>query len=126
MIALGSMPLLNDYSLCRDSVTVYHKDGGIVTRTVHAQAYIDFKKAQEVDRSGSAEDNEFFLLVPGSTPACEVGDKVVLGEGPQVPESGVAEWWRQFIPVKVANLGVVRYVDMKRWNGENVHTEAGG
>ena len=126
MAALGSMPLLNDYSLCTQTVTVYSFDGEAVTRTVHPQAYLDFKKTENVDRTGSTEANGFLLVVPGSTLACHVGDKVILGEGPQVPETEVAKWWRAFIPTKVDNLVVVGYVDPKYWDGQLVHTEAGG
>lgn len=123
---LGEMPLVNDYSLCQDAVTVYHHEGGAVTRTVYPRAYLDSKKTENVDRTGSSEANGFLLVVPGSAQACHVGDKVMLGEGPAVPESDVEAWWRSFIPSKVDGLVVVKYVDAKRWRGAIVHTEAGG
>ena len=126
MTALGSMPLLNDYSLCAQAVTVYSFDGEAVTRTVHDRAYLDFKKTENVDRTGSSESNSFLLVIPGSTLCVHVGDKVVLGEGPNVPVSDVKAWWRSFIPAKVDNLVVVKHVDTKYWNGQLVHTEAGG
>lgn len=126
MIELGKLPLLNDYSLCQDTVTVYHEENGEVTRTVHERAYLDFKKTENIDRTGSAESNGFLLVIPGDVQACYVGDKVMLGEGPQVPDAEVLKWWRTFIPTKVDGLVVVKYVDMKRWGGRYVHTEAGG
>lgn len=126
MPSLGTMPLINDYSLCQQTVTVYHMDDGAVTRTVHSPAYLDSKKTENVDKTGSTEANGFLLVIPSSTQACHVGDKVYDGEGPAVPESEVAAWWRSFIPAKVDGLVVVRYVDVKRWAGSIVHTEAGG
>lgn len=125
-VDLGGMPLLNDYSLCRDTVTVYHEENGAVTRTVHERAFFESKKAENVDRTGSSEANGFSLVIPGGTQACRVGDKVVPGEGPRVPAGDAMAWWRTFIPVKVDGLVVVKYVDVKRWNGAVVHTEAGG
>ncbi len=126
MADLGGMPLLNDYSLCRDAVTVYHMEDGAVTRAVHTRAFLDSKRTENVDRTGSSEANGFLLVIPGPTQACQVGDKVMLGEGPAVPADAVAAWWRTFIPAKVDNLVVVGYVDVKRWDGAIVHTEAGG
>lgn len=125
MAGIGSMPLLNDYSLCAQTVTVYHKENDTVTRAVHRRAFLDFKKTLNVERTGSSEASGFLLVVPGDEPACEVGDKVVLGEGPEVPDDAAA-WWRSFIPAKIDGLVVVRYVDPKFWNGRMVHTEAGG
>ena len=126
MAGLGGMPLLNDYSLCRDVVTVYHEEGGEVTRTVFPRAFLDSRKTENVDRTGSSEANGFLLVIPGDVQACRVGDKVMRGEGPDVPEADAPAWWRKFVPVRVDGLVVVKYVDVKRWNGAVVHTEAGG
>ena len=114
------------YDLCKQTVTVYHMEGGEVTRTVHERAFLDRKKVENVERTGSSESNGFLLVIPGPTVACEVGDKVMEGEGPMVPASDVAAWWRSFIPAKVGGLVVVKQVDPKRWGGSLVHTEAGG
>lgn len=126
MASLGTMPLVNDYSLCHDAVTVYHNDGGEVTRTVYPRAFLDSKKTENVDRTGSTEANGFLLVIPGDAQAVQVGDKVMLGEGPQVPASDVAAWWRSFIPAKVDGLVVVKDAKAARWDGAIVHTEAGG
>lgn len=123
---LGDMPVISDYSLCRDAVTVYHEEGGAVTRTVHPRAYLEHKKVENVDRTGSEESNGFLLVVPGESQACRVGDKVLLGEGPEVPADGQLAWWRSLVPARVDGLAVVRWVDRRRWGGRYVHTEAGG
>lgn len=122
---LGEMPLINDYSLCNQTVTVYHEDGGQVARTVHPRAYLSFKRTENVDRTGSSEASSFLLVVPGGELACRTGDKVLLGVGPEVPEDA-ARWWRTFVPSKVDNLVVVRHVDPHYFGGRMVHTEAGG
>lgn len=112
-----------DYRLCNQTVTVYHKDGDTYTRKVHENAFLDFKKTQSVDKTGSKEANSFLLVVPGPSQAVFVGDKVLLGEGPEIT---TREEWAAFIPAKVSGLVVVSYVDPKYWNGKIVHTEAGG
>ena len=112
-----------DYRLCNHTVTVYHKDGDIYTRTVHNRAFLDFRKTQSVDKTGSKEANSFLLVIPGDTQAVFVGDKVLLGEGPEI---STRDAWAAFIPAKVNGLVVVSYADPKYWNGEMVHTEAGG
>ena len=45
--------------------------------------------------------------------------------GETVPDEAM-KWWRSFIPAKVDGLVVVKYVDVKRFGGKTVHTEAGG
>ena len=109
--------------LCRQAVTVYRKEGEEYTRTVYPKAFLDFKKTQSVDKTGSSEANSFLLVIPGPTQAAFVGDKVLLGEGPEIT---TREEWAAFIPTKVNGLVVVDYVDPKYWNRQMVHTEAGG
>lgn len=112
-----------DYSLCNQTVTVYHKDGDTITREVYDRAFLDFRKTQTTDKTGSKEANSFLLVIPGDTQAVFVGDKVLLGEGPEIT---TAKEWTAFVPVKVPGLVVVSYVDTKYWQGKIVHTEAGG
>lgn len=109
--------------LCRQTVTVYRKADEGYTRQVYPKAFLDFKKTQSVDKTGSSEANSFLLVIPGASQAVFVGDKVLLGEGPEIT---TREEWAAFIPTKVDGLVVVSYVDPKYWNGRMVHTEAGG
>lgn len=111
-----------DYRLCNQTVTIYHKDGDTFSRKT-VTAFLDYKKTQNVDKTGSKEANSFLLVAPGSEQACFVGDKVYLGDGPEI---ATAEAWRAFIPANVPGLCVVQYVDTKYWHGQIVHTEAGG
>ena len=113
-----------DYSLCNQTVTLYHWDGSACARKVIEKgAFLDFKKVQDVSKTGSREVNDFLLVIPCSEIPVAVGDKVVLGEGPEI---ATREDWAGFIPAKVPGLVVVKYVDPKYWRGQLVHVEAGG
>ena len=117
---------IHGYELCNDTVSVYHFEDGEVTKSVYERAYFDSKKTENVERTGSNDVSGFLIVIPGDEKACEVGDKVMLGEGVAVPQTDAASWWRSFIPSKVENLVVVRNVDAKRFGGRIVHTEASG
>lgn len=112
-----------NYSLCNQTVTVYHKDGDTVTRAVHPRAFLDFRKTLTTDKTGSKEANSFLLVIPGAMQTVFVGDKVMLGDGPEI---STAKEWAALVPVKVPGLVVVSYADCKYWDGRIVHTEAGG
>lgn len=92
-----------DYSLCNQTVTVYHWDGAATyTRTVIHGAFLDFKKTENGDKTGSSEVNSFLLVIPGQTVPWAVGDKVLLGEGPEVNSR---EGWGRADPCKGARSG---------------------
>ena len=112
-----------DYRLCNQTVTVYHRDGGAYTRKVYENAFLDFKKTENVDKTGGHETNSFLLVIPGSKQTVFVGDKVQIGIGAEIT---TRETWSELVPTKVPGLVVVEYVDPKYWNGKIVHTEAGG
>lgn len=112
-----------DYRLCNQTVTVYHKDGDAYARKVYDKAFLDFKKTENVDKTGSAESNSFLLVIPSSEQTVFIGDKVLLGVGEEITSR---EQWAALVPTKRAGLVVVKYVDIKCWRGEIVHTEAGG
>lgn len=113
-----------DYSKCNQTVTVYHWDGkDTYTRTVINRASLDFRKTRNVEKTGSSEVNSFLLVIPCAVQGVFAGDKVLLGEGPEV---ATREAWAALIPAKVPGLVVVKYVDPKYWQGQLVHVEAGG
>ena len=111
------------YDLCRDTVTVYHKDGETIKRTVYGSAFLEFKKNINIEKTGSQEVNSFLLVIPCGTQVVFPGDKVVRGTGPEI---STREEWAAFIPAKVPQMGVVKNVDVRYWNGNIVHVEAGG
>lgn len=114
-----------DYRLCNQTVTLYHWDGGDVyaRRVIENGAFLDFKKTQDVSKTGSKEVNSFLLVIPCDEVTVAVGDKVLHGEGPEIL---TREDWAGLIPAKVPGLGVIRYVDPKYWMDRLVHVEAGG
>ena len=112
-----------DYSLCNQTVTVYHQEDGKYIRTVHDRAFLDFRKTHTTDKTGSREANSFLLVLHGDTQQVFPKDKVLLGIGPEI---ATAKEWAAFVPVNVPGLVVVEYVDPKYWNGRLIHTEAGG
>lgn len=114
-----------DYRLCNQTVTIYHWDGKeTYTRTVIKEgAFLDFRKTQDISKTGSTEVNSFLLVIPCSEIPVAAGDKVLHGEGPEV---ATREDWAGFIPSKVPGLVVVKYVDPKYWKDKLVHVEAGG
>lgn len=123
MVRIKSRTCPVDYRMCNQTVTVYHKDGDAYNRTVYERAFLDFRKTMTVDKTGSTEANSFLLVIPGGTQAVFTGDKVMLGVGPEIATRGA---WASFRPDNTPGLVVVKYVDPKYWNGEMVHTEAGG
>ena len=104
-------------------MTIYHREGKTYSQKVINNAFFDFKKNENIDKTGSSEANSFLLVVPCTEQAVFVGDKVLLGEGETV---NTPEAWAALIPAKVNGLVVVKYVDPKYWNGQLVHVEAGG
>lgn len=114
-----------DYQLCNQTVTIYRWDGKetYTRKVIENGAFLDFRKTQNVDKTGSREANSFLLVIPGESVPVAVGDKVMMGEGPEIADRAA---WAEFIPAKVSGLVVVQYVDTKYWNGCVVHTEAGG
>lgn len=112
-----------NYRMCNQTVTVYHQNGNKYVRTVYDHAFLDYKKTQTVDKTGSKEANSFLLIIPGDAQSVFIGDKVYDGVGPEIADR---EAWAAFIPSKVSGLVVVSYADPKKWNGTIVHTEAGG
>lgn len=112
-----------DYAKCSQTVTVYHKDGETYTRSIYQNAFLDFKKTQNVDKTGSMEANAFLLVIPCDSQTVFVGDKVLPGKG---AECATREAWAALIPATVPGLVIVKHVDPKYWNGQMCHVEAGG
>lgn len=125
MAAIRRRDGLVDYSLCNQTVTLYHWNGAetVTRRVIGKGAFLDFKHVQDVSRTGSREVNSFLLVIPCSEVPVQAGDKALLGEGPEiVGRTG----WAGLIPSKVPGLVVVKWVDPKYWKGKLVHVEAGG
>ena len=122
MLITNRCPL--SYALCNQTVTVYHLNRTTkeVTKAVYKNAFLDFKKTENVDKTGRTESNSFLLIIPGSTQTVFAGDKVVLGDCADISY----EDWSKYVPTNTPGMVVVRYVDCKYWNNTMVHLEAGG
>lgn len=113
-----------DYSLCDQTVTIYHWDGkDTYTTTVIEGVFFEHKKTQNVDKTGRHEASSFLLVDPGSVVRVAAGDKVLEGRGEEI---STREEWAALISAKVPGLVVVQWVNPKYWRGAVVHTEAGG
>lgn len=117
------------YTLCRQTVTVYRLEERSVTRQVFPRAFFEHRRSrslnysqnQSLSRVGPREAGSFLLVIPGQTQTVFPGDKVLLGEGPELS----AGEWAAFIPSRIPGLAVVTWAEPKYWNGRTVHTEAG-
>lgn len=125
MVVINQKAPLN-YSLCNQTVTVYradNTDGFKCTKKVYEKkAFLDFKKAVSVDKTGNRETNSFLLVIKGNADL-KPKDKVLLGVGGDIKSR---EEWAKFIPSTQANLVVIESVDPKYYNNEIVHVEAVG
>lgn len=110
------------YDLCTDTVTVYHKDGETFSTGVYT-AFFDNKKNLTIDKTGLKDGNSFLLVIPGNHQMVFPGDKVLRGTGQPITTN---DQWRKMIPSTVQDLVVVQTVDVKYWNGQIIHVEAGG
>ncbi len=147
MMRVRSGPPVN-YSLCDQVVTIYHQTGAGAafrcTRTVFRGAFLDWKKVQTVDKTGSREGNGFLLILPSGWAGRPVWmppqeydaapdhngkftiapkDKVLWGEGPEIT---TREQWAAFLPAQTYGLVVIQDVDPKYWQNSVCHVEAGG
>lgn len=123
---LSVQPTSALYRLCDQTITHYHNADGLITRTVIADAYLDWRKNRNVDKTGSKDANSFLLVIPADQlPAGGILplDKVIAGIGPEVTDRAA---WGAFIPAAVPGLVVVKYVDPKYLRGRLTHVEAGG
>ena len=111
----------NYTKLFKQTITVYDKD--TFSKKVYKNAFFDFNKVQTVDKTGSRETNGSLIVVPGSAQPFKVGDKVLMGKGPDIADRAA---WSAFIPSKVPGLVIVKDVDPKYYMGVLVHWEAGG
>lgn len=113
-----------DYRLCNQTITIYHWDGrdAYTQQTIH-NAFLDYRKNQNVDKTGSKEVNSFLLVIPTDKAIVAPKDKILQGEGSKI---ATREAWSKLIPETTPGLVVVRYVDPKYYQGKLVHLEAGG
>ena len=107
-----------DYSLCCQTVTVYRAGEGVPVRIIYSHAYLEHKRVFQEDTHGKAEQEGFLLILPGEETALQVGDWVLVGEGPQV--SGLEEL------AVLPGIGRITLLRPCYWEGRQCHVEAEG
>ena len=103
-----------EYILCKQTVTVYRREGGSVTRRVVEGCFYH----HEARTDGERFVRKFLLICPGAV-EIRPGDRVLEGVG---PEDVV---WEEFLPVNVPGLGEAAYAAPWYWDGHIDHWEAG-
>ncbi len=106
-----------DYSLCNQTVTIYHRTKEGISRRVVKNAFLQWQDMEETDSLGRRMEQRFLLILPGDV--VFPGDRVMEGEGP------VTENWGLLMPGKIPRLGEVNYAQPCYWQGKLCHTEAG-
>ena len=101
-----------DYSLCADTVTVYHREG--LTRHVLRNVHWEQTRRCTEDTGKAWGETGFLLIVPGGFPL-DPGDRIALGEGAEI-----TAW------AETAGLPTVETVKDCRFRGKLAHTEARG
>ena len=102
-------------------VTLYHREGGTVTRLVAEGCHYEWKDVWRTDLSGTRQERNFLLVLPGEGWTVTPGDRVFDGVGPEITPSD----WAGFVPACVPGLSQVAYVRPCRVNGRVCHVEAG-
>ena len=108
-----------DYSLCRQTVTVYHREDGQVSRLVVPGCFYSCEQHLDTQLSGQRRDVRFLLVMPGAPQRVFPGDRVYQGIGPEQVD------WGKFLPGLVPGLAEAAYVHPWYWNGRLCHVEAG-
>ena len=111
----NNIPL--DYSLCADTVTVYHREG--LTRQVLDGVCYEFTTHRQVDGGIARVSRSFRLVIPGDRRICP-GDKVLLGIGPEISR------WEDLAVETTDTMGLVTSVKPCYYKGNLCHTEARG
>ncbi len=146
--AAGGPPV--DYRLADRTVTIYHLlgqgSGFACTRTVFRGAFLEWKTARDLQKTGSRGERSFLLVLPSGRGARPVwadpaayaamaeeeraryftlapGDKVLAGEGAEISDR---ESWAALLPTDGRELAVVQSVEPKHWSRAVCHVEAGG
>ena len=107
------------YPLCDQTVTVYRKEVGGITRRVLGSCFYHWEQRQVESEEGYRQVTKFLLILPGNSFRLRIGDRVLDGVGPKTVD------WETFLPVNVQGLGEVAYVTPWYWEGKLCHTEAG-
>ena len=108
-----------DYSLCKQTVTVYRKTGGEILRKLAENCYLSSKCRIATESYGKSMEKKFQLIIPAGEICPEPGDRIYDGIGPEEVD------WDRFLPALVPKLYEISFVNPCCWEGKVVHWEAG-
>ena len=108
-----------NYSLCRQTVTVYRNEKGQLQRQVIPGCSYHWQDRKVADVRGWHLERGVLLIVPGDKGDLRPGDRIFEGVGP------VDVDWDRWIPRLVPGLSEVAYVQPQYWRDRVCHTEAG-
>ena len=106
------------YPLCHRTVTVYHRENGIVSRRVAENCFYRWEDVCKQDGQGVTFARSCLLIQPGELPVFP-GDRIFDGIGPEAVD------WESFLPENVPGLSVVAYAAPRYFAGQICHYEAG-
>ncbi len=107
----GTQP---DYRLCNMTVTVYHREG--LTRQVYGNAFYEYTRCLP-GTPGVGDGTDFLLVIPGREQMIFPGDRVILGEGPQITD------WGQLNKANFPSLSQIRQVKCRFFDRQMCHCE---
>ena len=107
-----------DYTLCRQSVTLYRLHDGIVNRQLLHNCYFAPETGQKAVLTGKSRLKKFLLIIPGNR-EIRTGDRIYAGTGPKEVE------WQSFVPALEPALFEASFAKPCFWEGRICHWEAG-
>ena len=108
-----------NYSLCRQTVTVYQKRENAVSRILAENSYFSSAVSASAESYGKSRSKKFLLIIPGAEISLQPGDRIFAGIGPEEVQ------WQTFVPATVPELYEVSFAKPCYWEGELTHWEAG-
>ena len=105
--------------MCNMTVTCYRKTDQGVQREVLDGCYYEWETECTREANGERMDRKFLLVIPKGRGDVEIGDRVIIGIGPEQVD------WNRFVPAAVEGLGQVAYRRPCYYNSILCHTELG-
>ena len=105
-----------DYGLCDETVTIYRRNEGLVSRQVADNARLIRQTSTSTESYGKSRAKKFLLIIPGDFDL-QPGDRIYDGFGPEEVE------WQMFVPAFTDDLYEVGRVKKQLWENEVTHVE---